>query len=147
VRIKFSWVALSVVILSVGLLLVASQDDSLSGAGTVSPAGDRRVRRAHSSVDDTDTTINTTGADGWYAVRQASGDAGRATGTATSPERTCAFCAPGSHSTGADGCCAISWGSTGAVRAVRSATSPDRSHAFCAPGSHPAGADGCCAVS
>ena len=100
-RIKASWVALSVVVLSVGLLLVASLDDSLfsdgtiSGSGTVSPAGDRHVRRAHSFViDDADTTINTTGADGWCAVSQASSGAVRATRTATSPERTCA---PGSQ--------------------------------------------------
>ena len=32
-RIKFSWVALSVVVLSVGLLLVASLDDSLFNKG------------------------------------------------------------------------------------------------------------------
>jgi hypothetical protein len=81
------------------------QGTAISGTGTVSPAGDRRVRRAHSGVDDTETTINTTGADDWYAVRRASGDAVRATSTATSPERTCT---PGSHSASADGYCAIS---------------------------------------
>jgi hypothetical protein len=115
------------------------QGTAISGAGTVSPAGDRRVRRAHSFVDDTD---NTTGPDGRYAVKQARGGAVRATSTATSPQRTCG---PSSHTTGADGCCAISYGSTPAVTAVHSATGPDRCHAICASGSHPAGAF--CAVS
>jgi hypothetical protein len=91
------------------------------------PARDPRVRRGHGSViDDTDTIISATGADGWYADNQTSSDAIRATRTATNPDRSRIFCVSASHTAGDNGCRAVIWASTGAVRAARATTTdPD----------------------
>lgn len=86
----------------------------------VSPAGNERIRQAHSSVIDcTYAIVNTTGA---------SIDHRGAIGTCACacPHHSRALCGPTSHTAGRD---------------YHSTSCPDRSRALCAPAGHAAGRD------
>ena len=109
-RIKTSWVALSVVVLAAGLLLVASLWDSLFSGGQQSAVPERSPPPGASvSAEPTAHSNSTTGADGCCAISEARTDAVRATRGATN--------------------CGSAIDLPTRLRRVRSTTSPDCSRA------------------
>jgi hypothetical protein len=150
VRITFSWVALSVVVLSVGLLLVASLDDSLfikarqSGVPEPSVPPTTGVSVAPTAALTTPTPPSTPPAP--TAGMPSGRPAAMPSEQPAPPPAPSAPAPPAATAPVATAPAPSARAAPVPSEQPAAATSPDRSHAFCAPASHPAGADGCCAV-